>query len=262
MSLFLILMLPLAVTQVSTITVRAGDDVTLPCDNMKDLNDECNRTTWLFSGSGTSSPLFEHGKIHKDVGSKSDRLSVTTNCLLVIKKVTDEDDGRYTCRQFNISGHQVTDSGVDLSVSNKEDTTTTMIKATMTTKILATSSKTPSTVTVTAIVVAVILAAFIITVVAVVRWKKTKGNRTQTNENTELNVNPEGTGPGPETSRPDKADPADNVYYTSISFNKDTKSKARGKPDEGDAVTYSTVKAPSTSAGASTNPNGLYSSIP
>ncbi|XP_047429009.1 uncharacterized protein LOC124998626 isoform X2 [Mugil cephalus] len=197
MSLFLILMLPLAVTQVSTITVRVGDDVTLPCDNIKDLNDECFSTTWLFSGSGRSSTstLFEHGKIHKDVGSKSNRLRVTTNCLLVIKKVTDEDDGRYTCRQF-ISGEPVTDSGVDLSVTKKERTPTP--PTTTTTKTVATSSKTPSpppptttkmthnntpdqpSTTVTGfwtrfIFVSVGLAALTLTVVSLNIWTRTKG---------------------------------------------------------------------------------------
>ncbi|XP_047429001.1 uncharacterized protein LOC124998624 [Mugil cephalus] len=295
MSLFLILMLPLAVTHVSTITVRVGDDVTLPCDKIKDLNDECNSTTWLFSGSRNTSTLFEYGKILKDVGSKSNRLSVTSNCLLVIKNVTDEDDGRYTCRQFDKSGRQVTDSGVDLSVNNETTTTistTTKKKAAATTKTVATSSKTQSppppittkmatthnntpdqpsttvtdesgsnTTTVTVTVVAVILAAFIITVVAVVRWKKTKGNRTQTNENTELNVKPEGIRPAPETSRLDTADAADDVYYSSISYIKDTNSKARDKSNEGDLGAYSTVKAPSTSVAASTDSNCLYSTI-
>ncbi|XP_047429003.1 junctional adhesion molecule-like isoform X2 [Mugil cephalus] len=116
MSLCLMLMLLLtAVTHVSTITVRVGDDVTLPCDKIKDLNDECNSTTWLFSDTGSTSPLFEYGKIHEDVGSKSDSLNVTTNCSLVIKKVTDDDDGRYICRQFSKS-QQVTESDFRLTV--------------------------------------------------------------------------------------------------------------------------------------------------
>ena len=47
--------------------------------------------------------LIELGQIHRDAAAQSDRLSVTANCSLVIKKVTHEDAGRYTCRQF-ISG--------------------------------------------------------------------------------------------------------------------------------------------------------------
>ncbi|XP_067338494.1 uncharacterized protein [Channa argus] len=56
-----------------------------------------------------SDPLYTRTVIL--VNSKSDRLSVTENCSLVIKKVTDEDVGRYTCRQ-----QQVSDSVVSLSV--------------------------------------------------------------------------------------------------------------------------------------------------
>ncbi|KAL7388554.1 hypothetical protein ABVT39_016126 [Epinephelus coioides] len=77
--------------------------------------DNCDSATWLFSDRGNTVPLFEHGKIHREAEAKSDRLSVTANCSLVIKKVTREDVGRYTCRQFR-SGRQVSDSQVDVSV--------------------------------------------------------------------------------------------------------------------------------------------------
>jgi len=103
--------------------VTVGHDATLPCEGFKEFHDECNSTTWLFTGSGGQTPavtLFELGKVLRDAKTKSDRLSVTASCSLVIKKVTREDDGYYTCRQFNRSGHQVTESVVKLSVSNSE----------------------------------------------------------------------------------------------------------------------------------------------
>ncbi|KAJ4929435.1 hypothetical protein JOQ06_005043, partial [Pogonophryne albipinna] len=60
--------------------------------------------------------LFEYGQIHKDLAkAKSDRLRVEKNCSLVIKNVTEEDAGRYICRQFK-SGEQVSGSEVYLSV--------------------------------------------------------------------------------------------------------------------------------------------------
>ncbi|XP_033181787.1 uncharacterized protein LOC117152835 [Anabas testudineus] len=99
--------------QYSNVTVRHRDDVTLTCGNVTDDQNKCYSTTWIFSVSGKSTTvtLFELGQIKKDiVKSKSNRLSVTENCSLVIKKVTAEDVGRYTCRQ------QKEDSMVDLSV--------------------------------------------------------------------------------------------------------------------------------------------------
>lgn len=60
--------------------------------------------------------LFRHEQINQTgiPKSKSDRLSVTGNCSLGIKKVTEEDAGRYTCRQ------QALDFFVLLSVVTSE----------------------------------------------------------------------------------------------------------------------------------------------
>ncbi|XP_035535116.1 uncharacterized protein LOC118341050 [Morone saxatilis] len=97
-------------------TVRVGDDVTLSCENVIKDQKNCDSTTWLFSDLKNAVALFEHGQIHKDAMAKSDRLSVPANCSLVIKKVTVEDVGRYTCRQFISGQQQGPDSLVDLSV--------------------------------------------------------------------------------------------------------------------------------------------------
>ncbi|XP_050923149.1 uncharacterized protein LOC108887727 isoform X2 [Lates calcarifer] len=126
MSLFLILVLQFTANgqNPSVFTVRVGDEVTLPCENVRDDQDQCDRTTWIFTGSGSRSsvPLFELGKIHKDAKSKSDRLSVTENCSLVIKKVTVENAGYYNCRQFYRSGQQQgPEAPVELSVVTKTE---------------------------------------------------------------------------------------------------------------------------------------------
>ncbi|XP_044185643.1 uncharacterized protein LOC122965561 isoform X2 [Thunnus albacares] len=119
-SLFLLLLLPLtAVTgQIFlSFTVRDGEKVTLSCENVTTDQDKCNSTTWLFIGSGNTAAveLIVEGQIGEKAKSKSDRLSVTANCSLVIKKVTVEDVGRYSCRQFK-SGRQRDHTQVDLSV--------------------------------------------------------------------------------------------------------------------------------------------------
>ncbi|XP_024149231.1 uncharacterized protein LOC112159418 isoform X1 [Oryzias melastigma] len=125
----LILTWMLTFTDVQTFreeTVRVGDEVTLKCENANDFSDGCYRIIWIYSQSTKSTfTLFENGKIHKDVGSKSDRLSLTEKCSLFIKKITDEDAGRYTCRQFNTSGHMETDFDLELTVINTNDVTST-----------------------------------------------------------------------------------------------------------------------------------------
>ena len=84
--------------------------------------DKCDSTTWLFSGSRKTAAveLIELGQIGKKAKTKSDRLSVTANCSLVIKKVTVEDVGRYTCRQFKSGQQQGQDAQVHLSVVTSE----------------------------------------------------------------------------------------------------------------------------------------------
>ncbi|KAI9547321.1 hypothetical protein NQZ68_018545 [Dissostichus eleginoides] len=84
------------------------------------------------------------------------------------------------------------------------------------------------------IVVIVGVAALTIITVAVIRRKRTQGTRTETDD--------------------DMADPEDGVSYASISFTRKSSSKARAHlhdDDEDDAVTYSTVRAPSSSSAAS-----------
>ncbi|XP_035850959.1 uncharacterized protein LOC116045412 isoform X2 [Sander lucioperca] len=132
MSSFLMLLVQFtaAAWKYSSSTVRVGDEVTLSCGNVTDDQEKCNSIDWLFTGSGNTVLLFEHGQIQEEAKTKSDRLSVTENCSLVIKKVTDEDTGRYICRQFR-SGHYYGLDTVYLSVvtmtEQKNDDTVTLI---------------------------------------------------------------------------------------------------------------------------------------
>ncbi|KAJ4920749.1 hypothetical protein JOQ06_027764 [Pogonophryne albipinna] len=143
-------------------TVRAGYEVTLPCDNVVHDQDKCESSLWFFSDSGSSAgvTLFEDGRIHKEAKAKSDRLRVTEKCSLVIKKVTEEDAGLYSCIQIRSGEEQGSGSQVFLSV------VTSRLRL---------------------IIVSVGLAALIITVVTVNIWTRAKGSKAQTEENMEQN---------------------------------------------------------------------------
>ena len=88
---------------------------------MTDQNN-CDSINWLFVSRNTGSvELIKLEQIGENAKAKSGRLSLTADCSLVIKNVTVEDAGRYTCRQFDRSGQQQgLDSPVYLSVVNSE----------------------------------------------------------------------------------------------------------------------------------------------
>lgn len=101
--------------------LRDGGEVTLSCENGKTNPGTCDRTTWIFSRPNTNAvTLFEYGAIHKDAQTESDRLSVTANCSLVIKKLSAQDVGQYTCRSYDAVGQQGPEIAADLCVVNSE----------------------------------------------------------------------------------------------------------------------------------------------
>ncbi|XP_062415815.1 uncharacterized protein LOC119194987 isoform X2 [Pungitius pungitius] len=124
--LFLIVMLQFAEAATEQhLTVRDGDEVTLPCDTVTEDQNNCKSTAWLLSYSRNRSStvvLISNGQIDEEAKDKSDRLSVSQNCSLVIKKVTDVDVGRYGCRRFKPGG-QYEDALVHLSVVSMTEET-------------------------------------------------------------------------------------------------------------------------------------------
>ncbi|XP_075940320.1 uncharacterized protein LOC142942043 isoform X2 [Anarhichas minor] len=121
-SLFLILVLQFTAATGQLylfITVRDGDEVTLPCNSVIDDHENCDSNEWLFTNSRRRPAvlLVRDGQIVKD---KSDRLSVSKKCSLVIKNVTDEDVARYECRQLRSGQLLGADAEVRLSVVTSE----------------------------------------------------------------------------------------------------------------------------------------------
>ncbi|CAJ1077882.1 uncharacterized protein LOC127367995 isoform X5 [Xyrichtys novacula] len=93
--------------------VRLGDNVTMACENVIKGHHKCNSTTWAFSrGRDPKVELVKLGKIN----AESNRLSVTEGCFLRIRKVREEDVGRYYCQQYVSGKKQGLDAEVHLAV--------------------------------------------------------------------------------------------------------------------------------------------------
>ncbi|XP_053301553.1 uncharacterized protein LOC128460399 isoform X2 [Pleuronectes platessa] len=136
MSLHLLLVLiPFTVLafQSSFIIIRAGAEVTLSCDNVREDHVNCGANEWIFIDSeGTrGGNLFVNRQLDTSEISKSkaDRLRLAANCSLVISEVTAEDAGQYVCRQFNqttqtYEGHHVFLSVVNVTEQKRSDEVT------------------------------------------------------------------------------------------------------------------------------------------
>nr|XP_040017028.1 uncharacterized protein LOC120808277 isoform X2 [Gasterosteus aculeatus aculeatus] len=288
-SLVMLQVLSCTVTSVETssVTVRDEDEVMFPCESEIHDQKKCDSTAWLFSSSNSTVTLFEFGKIKEGANNRLDRLNVTEECSLVIKKVKGQDAGQYTCRQFiSGKGSQVGDIVYQLSVVDGAFVTKTTYKPPVnetpekkTTKsppedkkpvtagafVTKTTNKPPVNETpektttksppedkkpVTAawwwslVYVSVGGAALVAITLGVVAWRRTKGNKTKTDD--------------------DADDPEGGVAYASVSFTKNTAGRAQAglHPDdeeEGGAVTYTTLKPPRPSAAA--DPAALYATV-
>ncbi|CAI5684504.1 unnamed protein product [Oreochromis niloticus] len=347
MLLFLILMLQFKAAVTGqygpTFLIRVGDEVTLPCQNVIVGQPECGRTDWTFKrlNVAESVRLIHLGLIEEKHKYKSDRLSVTANCSLVIKNITVHDAGQYTCTRdtsqdqqhcgkscsslsvINMTEHENNGTVIlscsvleydpcshtvqwiyegeekssDMQISPRGCTATVtfttshlnqkffeLLKCKVTNQnskkvqLFPFSRQSSGGTTdgdkssdggslLPYIIVLVCLVALLI-VVAFITWKKTKGKKTQMEDNA-VSLNTEGLGLNPAEiqSDPGKSqemdDPEDGVNYASINYTKKANSKASAQvhDDESDTVTYSTVKAPSASLEVSTDPSNLYSTI-
>ncbi|KAM9703372.1 uncharacterized protein ACNS7B_002100 [Menidia menidia] len=100
----------------SELVVELGDGVSLRCGDGTLCRPDRSGTFWIFSNGSASVTLSERGPIQ----AGSDRLGLTEDCSLVIKGVTAQDVGRYTCGQIR-PGPRGPGRSVRLSVVSMTD---------------------------------------------------------------------------------------------------------------------------------------------
>ncbi|XP_052416697.1 obscurin-like isoform X1 [Carassius gibelio] len=98
--------------EVTHVFFSSGEDVRLSCNNALP---GCTSTTWIYSRPSGAVELIAGG-IKKTDTERHERLSLGSDCSLNIKKVTKEDRGEYTCRQYVNGQQQGADARVYLHV--------------------------------------------------------------------------------------------------------------------------------------------------
>ncbi|XP_029966131.1 uncharacterized protein LOC115401891 [Salarias fasciatus] len=76
---------------------RPGDEVLLPCLRVSLSETRCSDIDWLYNKDQTTSTDISDGVVEK-TSPRAARLSLHTNCSLIINNITAEDAGRYICR--------------------------------------------------------------------------------------------------------------------------------------------------------------------
>ncbi|XP_067429384.1 uncharacterized protein [Thunnus thynnus] len=78
---------------------RPGDEAILPCDDVSSSDRVCSTVNWLYSRDKFNTfGLVQNGSVVKN-SARAARMSLDTNCSLVINNITAEDVGLYSCQQ-------------------------------------------------------------------------------------------------------------------------------------------------------------------
>ncbi|XP_041660869.1 uncharacterized protein LOC121521179 [Cheilinus undulatus] len=89
-------------------------NATLPCGSPSSSGPlQCSDISWLYNRDPSETVMEASSGEVKQTSSRADRLSLNSNCSLVIKRVTAEDVGLYTCRR---GGSDCSEVNVYLSV--------------------------------------------------------------------------------------------------------------------------------------------------
>ncbi|XP_075886608.1 uncharacterized protein LOC142891122 isoform X3 [Nelusetta ayraudi] len=94
-SVFATLIISVTVAEPQFVTVRNGDKVTLPSQQLS----SCRRINWLFAGSSKKAIfLVKNGEVSQQHGKEYGQLSLTSDCSLDIMKITEKLAGQFNCR--------------------------------------------------------------------------------------------------------------------------------------------------------------------
>ncbi len=96
--------------EVTHVFCSSGENVRLSCNNARS---GCTSTTWIYTTHSETVELIAGGIKNNNI-ERYERLSLDSDCSLNIEKVTKEDRGSYSCRQFVNDEQQGTDAPVYL----------------------------------------------------------------------------------------------------------------------------------------------------
>ncbi|XP_046877524.1 uncharacterized protein LOC124468688 isoform X2 [Hypomesus transpacificus] len=186
----------------------------------------CSSTTWIFN----SIELVGHGVIRKNSG-RAERLSLGSDCSLIVLSVKTEDVGHYTCRQYLTEGGDQSreDAVVYLSVETNGITA------------FASTIYPIMKVTVGGAIGAVLLCLLAVIIIA---HKKSAKNQKPNNDSLALTTDIVSNSTGNQQTHPtneNKDGRDDGPTYATI--NRPSQNKAAPKPDDvgDDGPTYVTI---------------------
>ncbi|XP_033977222.1 uncharacterized protein LOC117475177 [Trematomus bernacchii] len=222
---------PVYLSVVNMTEHQDNDEVTLRC-SLKTYGGCIHPVKWLLQGQDVD-------KDHREMNTSQSSCSASVTFLTSLFSNTERSE-LFTCEVrdgYTIKVHL-------FLFSPQSSGTTTPTPTTKTTTTTAKNNLNSGRWRIIVVIVGV--AALTIITVAVISRKRTQGNETQTDDNV--------------------SEPEDGVSHTSISYTRTSSRKARAHDDEDDddeddAVTYSTVGAPSSSSPASADPSLLYATV-
>ncbi|XP_056120622.1 uncharacterized protein LOC130097707 [Rhinichthys klamathensis goyatoka] len=221
------------------IFISSGENVRLPCNNALS---KCKSTTWNYNRFSRSQAveLIAGGKVKDNTGRHA-RLSLGSDCSLIIKSVTEEDSGLYTCQQYVNDRKQGSDARVSL---HAQDHSTTAVIPVHITNSIQTPEPNTKVIGISVAAVAVLLLALLWLIFRKTAREfsdlllyvcclkvKDENEHKGTNETNNMSI--------PPAARANEQTD-DHVFYTEVTFS--NKNPVKSLNDDNDIVTYAAIR--------------------